>query len=91
MAKGPRGLSQSPWSLKHPVQPEESDDEEEPTQNSGVAREEDDNAEDAEGINELEEDEESKDQRWVGAAERPIGGSNAGGGRGDDGNWSVGN
>ncbi len=91
MAKGPRAVSQSPRSPKRPVQPEESDDKEEPTQNSSVDREEDDNAEDAEGTNELEEDEESKDRTGVGVTERPIGGSNAARGRGDDGNGSGGN
>jgi len=91
MAKGLRAVSQSPQSPKHPVQPEESDNKEEPTQNSGVTCEEDDDAKDAEGFDELEEDAESKDQRGVGVAERPIGGSNAGQGRGDDGSRSGGN
>jgi len=88
MAKGLRAVLQSLQSPKHLVQPEKSDDEEEPTQNSSVAHEEDDDADDAEGDDELEEDEESKDQRGVGAAERPTGGPDAGQGNGDNGGRS---
>jgi len=56
MAKRPRAVTLLP---KHPVLPEESKDEEEPTQDSSVDREEDDNAGNAEGDDDLEEDEES--------------------------------
>ena len=82
MAKGLGAVTQSP---KCPVLPEESEDKEEPAQDSSVDCEEDDDADNAEGDDDSKEDEESKDQRGVGVAERPIGGSYAGRGRGDDG------
>jgi len=58
MVKGLRAVTQWPKRL---VLPEESKDKEEPAQDSSVDCEEDDNADNAEGDNDLEEDEESKD------------------------------
>jgi len=88
MAKRPRAVTLLP---KHPVLPEEFKDEEEPTQNSGVDCEEDDDADKAKGDDNSEEDEESKDRRGVGVVEGPTRGSDAGHGGGDDGGRSGGN